>query len=105
MVFLMTVKMMNIVASTQAATLTMPSSWMPSLVRAAAVEQAALGGKQADGDACPTQPFMQCTETAPTGSSILAIVVEELNREDAEHTGDDADDGRAERDQRRRSPR
>ena len=33
MVFLMTVKMMNIVASTQAATLTMPSSWMPSLAK------------------------------------------------------------------------
>ena len=27
----------------------------------------------------------------------LGNVVEELNREDAEHTGDDADDGRAER--------
>ena len=45
----------------------------------------------------PQAPLTQWTETAPTGSSILAMLSEELNREDTQHAGDDADDGGARR--------
>ena len=66
------------------------------LGKAAAVEQAALGGKQADGDGAPRTVHAVHRDSAD-GVIDLGNIVEELNREDAEHTGDDADDGRAER--------
>ena len=69
---------------------------LSQLGKAAAVEQAALGGKQADGDGAPRTVHAVHRDSAD-GVIDLGNVVEELNREDAEHTGDDADDGRAER--------
>ena len=66
------------------------------LGKAAAVEQAALGGKQADRQRAPAA--VDAVDGDRTDRVIdLGNLVEELDREDAEHTGHNADDGCAER--------
>ena len=61
--------------------------------------------RRARGDSTPQAPLTPWTATAPTGSSILSVVLDEQRASDHQHAGDDADQDRRRRGRRTRTAR